>query len=978
MAENIKDLQKEIDSLKKSIKNLGGETFSDMNAAIQAFGGGVEGAKKLITNMKEDVTKLQDTFGNISSTLKNIVNDLRGAPNPVKETTKSFDKLESLARRINEHKKGEEVLTIKQLKNTEKQTRAEIERLKELEKTLDKQSDAYKEINDALNKETGFLKDIVSLTKQEVEAEQKLQKTLGITGAMFNGITKSLEKIGIESEHFENIKKDLREAAKSGDGFKVIGAGLKSMVGGIKEALTDPLVQLTLVAKTFQTLYKIGIGFSKDQADISRTLGVSSDRAGEMANNMRSMARNSGDLFANAKDNLTAFKELNDAFGTSVEFNQKQLATQTKLKEAAGLTADEAAKLAEYEQITGKSSEDIYNNIGKTNKGVLSQKKITQEVLKVSGQLAAQYKNNPDLIAKAVTQAQKLGMTLEQTKNISKGLLNFEDSISAELEAELLTGQDLNLEKARGLALQGDTAGAAAELMKNLGPNGLQRFQKMNVLQQESYAKALGMSADELGDSLRKQDALQKLEKGRGKGITEQIKKLEAAGETEKAAELQRRVTQGETVELAMQRLDAEAELTKNVEKTKDSLTSMIAGPLGSIVGMATSLLGMIQKIPGLGTILGIIGAGAAIGALIVGVGLLVKTVKGAFGKGPADKTAKNTERTADAVEKIANSGGSIDGTGGLSGGRGKKGKRGRKGKRRGKGAALASAAFGMMEAADSDAMSDMIGGGADAVDAISEITSSSTPSSSPKPSAPKIGSAPAAAASESKGLMGAASKSKGLFGKIGGFFGGIGKKISGGLGGFKKILGGPIAKGFGKILGPILSIVEGVSSAASIISEAREKKASGEKVDPGALGKSLVQSAAYPIANLGINAIPGIGTAISIADGIAGSLGFSPIKWITDNLVDLVPNDAFSGLGNLALGDSSEKAMAKGGIVTGPTRALVGEAGPEAVIPLNQLMNEFKEMKQILSAILHKEGTITLNGTKMGTAMAVGSYKVQ
>ena len=65
---------------------------------------------------------------------------------------------------------------------------------------------------------------------------------------------------------------------------------------------------------------------------------------------------------------MTAFKELNDTFGTSVEFNQKQLATQTKLKEAAGLPADEAAKLAEYEQLTGKSSEDVYNNIGKTNK----------------------------------------------------------------------------------------------------------------------------------------------------------------------------------------------------------------------------------------------------------------------------------------------------------------------------------------------------------------------------------------------------------------------------------------------------------------------------------------------------------------------------------------------------------------------------------------------------------------------------------
>jgi len=49
-----------------------------------------------------------------------------------------------------------------------------------------------------------------------------------------------------------------------------------------------------------------------------------------------------------------------------------------------------------------------------------------------------------------------------------------------------------------------------------------------------------------------------------------------------------------------------------------------------------------------------------------------------------------------------------------------------------------------------------------------------------------------------------------------------------------------------------------------------------------------------------------------------------SPIKWVTDNLVGLVPDKAFTGLGNMALG---EKAMATGGIVTGPTRALVGSS---------------------------------------------------
>ena len=514
MAEpNLDNLKKEIAQLKKEIKNLGGDTFIDINKQIENFGGGIKGAKKVIVDMKKDVADLRDTFGTVSTTLRNIVADLGDGVDYTKETTKAFNKLEDLTRKISEHKKDEEVLTVKQLKGIQKQTAAEVNRLKEVIRYADRSTDAYKEANDALNKKTGFLKNINELTEKELKAEEKIQKTLGYTGALFGGIQKSLEKIGIESEAFENLNKDLREAAKNGDGIKVIGAGIKSMGKGIMESFKDPLVQVIAVGAAFSKLYEIGVDFSNEAADIAKTIGVSNEEAGHLVHHMEEMAASSGDNLANTKNNLKSFKELNDVFGVNVEFSQKQLLTQTKLQEVAGLTTEEAGKLAGYEQLTGKSAEDIYNSIGKQNKGVLNQKKITQEVLKTSGQLAAQYKNNPDLIAKAVTQAQKLGMTLEQTKNISKNLLNFEDSISAELEAELLTGQDLNLERARGLALQGDTAGAAAELMKNLGPNGLAKFQKMNVLQQESYAKALGMSTDELADSLVKQKQLDALGK---------------------------------------------------------------------------------------------------------------------------------------------------------------------------------------------------------------------------------------------------------------------------------------------------------------------------------------------------------------------------------------------------------------------------------------------------------------------------------
>ena len=60
-------------------------------------------------------------------------------------------------------------------------------------------------------------------------------------------------------------------------------------------------------------------------------------------------------------------------------------------------------------------------------------------------------------------------MEMSQLENIAGGLLDFESSIENELSAELLTGKDLNLERARGLALNNDMAGMAEEINNQIG-----------------------------------------------------------------------------------------------------------------------------------------------------------------------------------------------------------------------------------------------------------------------------------------------------------------------------------------------------------------------------------------------------------------------------------------------------------------------------------------------------------------------------
>jgi hypothetical protein len=88
-----------------------------------------------------------------------------------------------------------------------------------------------------------------------------------------------------------------------------------------------------------------------------------------------------------------------------------------------------------------------------------------------------------------------------------------------------------------------------------------------------------------------------------------------------------------------------------------------------------------------------------------------------------------------------------------------------------------------------------------------------------------------------------------------------------------------------------------------SVRSDAIAAQAAGQPVDYGLVGKKAVQAAAYPVANGLLNLIPGLGTVFSIADGLLSTIGMSPMKFFTDFMVDLIPNSAFDGLGELIVG---------------------------------------------------------------------------
>ena len=107
-------------------------------------------------------------------------------------------------------------------------------------------------------------------------------------------------------------------------------------------------------------------------------------------------------------------------------------------------------------------------------------------------------------IGKAAIMATKLGTNLGTVGKIAEGLLDFQSSISKEIEASVMLGKDLNFQKARELALNNDIEGAMAEIVGQLGTE--EEFNKLNALERQALADSISVSTSELAKFVANQD----------------------------------------------------------------------------------------------------------------------------------------------------------------------------------------------------------------------------------------------------------------------------------------------------------------------------------------------------------------------------------------------------------------------------------------------------------------------------------------
>lgn len=457
----------------------------------------------------------------------------------------------------------------------------------ELNGNVEQTSNNYGDINDNVKKLLGNLQDVIDKHSDINKSGKDHEKSLEIQNSLVGTVAK---KMG-------NVVNKIDESGKLS----------QLLTGNFKDLNLSLELGLMSIA-SFVNFVVDGVGkISKLQTEFNKTLGLSDKAALALRGQMGKVALETNNVSINSLDIQKAFMELNAQFGTAgTTLRQDIVAEMATLGKLTNMSAEAQGRFASSMMRSGMAAGEVTKQsrravVNAENEyGVrLDINSTLEEAGKITGIIAANLGYNIVAISGAVAKAKQFGMTLQGLASISGNLLNFQESIGAELQAELFIGRDLNLERARLAALTGDYATLTEEIKANAGSE--LEFAQMNVLEKQKLAAALGMSADEMADMVYNQSNLAEL--------SQQARNI---GDDELANMLEKRNIQEQFNDL--------------VEKLQMTFLDMANGPLGTIGNIMTSLLDSAGAFYGLMTLV----AGFKLGGLIMSMVSLVTTITGA------------------------------------------------------------------------------------------------------------------------------------------------------------------------------------------------------------------------------------------------------------------------------------------------------------------------------------------------------------
>jgi len=369
----------------------------------------------------------------------------------------------------------------------EKVTQERLDIAQQLKNELEEMRDIQEESGDFLSKQLGLYKD-VNVINKELLAKESLKRNVS------NDFAKQQLK-QIQGQNI--IRKNVSAQLAS---FKKLIAGAKTfnlvLAANPAIAIGAALVfVLTLLSK-----------INKALAETRTSLGVSAVEAAKIRLRVEATGKALQVLGLEAQDAQSSFDEIRKTFGGIDQASSKFVFNLARAQLVTGATTSQIADLlAIQESVTSASRETLLAQLSTVSAAIrlegVAPDAVFRQLAENAEAVALSINDGGDNLIRAAIQARKLGIEFRTVTGIADKLLDFESSIESQLQASVLLGREINLDRARQLALNNDLAGALEEVVTQVG--GEAEFNELNRIQRQALADSVGVSVQELSRLVR-------------------------------------------------------------------------------------------------------------------------------------------------------------------------------------------------------------------------------------------------------------------------------------------------------------------------------------------------------------------------------------------------------------------------------------------------------------------------------------------
>ena len=332
---------------------------------------------------------------------------------------------------------------------------------------------------------------------------------------MFNVIGEKF-KTGFGNSFTDTLGKgeSIGKAVQSGigGGFSAaskMAARFAGMLGPIGIAVLAIAAGLALGLKRFQELDAAALSFRNETGLlVSQTRGIQE--------NIRATNIEFANLGVSAEDVSKAASEFVNEFQGIEQPSQAVLGSMVTLNKNFGIGIQEASKLNKvFQNIGGLTATQSQALIGQTvemaKMAGVAPSKVVKDMADNSEVAYQFFGGSVKELAAAAVEAAAMGTSLAEAGKAARGLLDYQSSVSKELEASAILGTNINLSQARYLAANGKVVESQQAILDSVSHLG--DLTKLNVYEQEALAEATNMEFSSLVNQQRIREKFGKLKK---------------------------------------------------------------------------------------------------------------------------------------------------------------------------------------------------------------------------------------------------------------------------------------------------------------------------------------------------------------------------------------------------------------------------------------------------------------------------------